>query len=67
MDERDHLLRLVFPCPGCDYNVVVQAVEGIRRCPECGCELPDVADHPQPMLAWDLLTQRQPDSAANDR
>jgi len=31
IDDRDDLRRLVLPCPGCGYNVVIQAVEGIRQ------------------------------------
>ena len=49
MVDREHLLRLTFPCPTCEYNVVAQALAGIRQCPECGGEIPDVAKNRQPV------------------
>lgn len=52
----DSLRRAAWPCPKCDYNVITQIEHDIRRCPECGCPLPDMSRFGLSPIHWMLLT-----------
>ena len=58
MNGDDDPMSVDLTCPGCGYDVRVQVVEGIARCPECGGRLLHVADYPNPVEVWRAVREQ---------